>query len=58
MKEIINLFYNVLFIPIPMPISFGETPLYYNLFGVILVFFIIFICALIIKKLSGGAGDD
>lgn len=58
MKEIINLLTKVLFIPIPMPISFFEKPMYYNLFGLLVVFFLIYICDLVISRLYGGEGDD
>lgn len=57
MKELINIIYKILFIQIPMPITLFGQPLYYNLFGLIIVFFIIFVCSFIIRKLSGGAGD-
>lgn len=57
MKEILHLFSEVLFIPIPMPISLFDKPLYYNLFALIVVFFIFFIISLIINRLYGGAGD-
>jgi len=57
MKEILQLFSQVLFIPIPLPISFFDKPLYYNFFGLIVVFFVIFIISLIINRLYGGAGD-
>lgn len=57
MKEIVSLFYNILFIPIPLPISFNNAVMYYNLMGIIVVFFLIFLVSLIIRKISGGAGD-
>lgn len=57
LKEIIDLFSTILFIPIPMPISFFGQTLYYNLFGVFIVFLLIFIVSLIIRKTTGGAGD-
>lgn len=57
MKEILQLFNEVLFIPIPFPITLFGNPLYYNFFGLIIVFFIIFIISLIIDRLYGGAGE-
>ncbi len=57
MQEIISLLINVLFIPIPLPISLFDKTLYYNFFGLIVVFFLVCIVGLIIRKLYGGAGD-
>ena len=58
MKEIINLLIEVLFIEIPLPISLFDKPMYYNMFGLIVVFFLVSICGLIISRLYGGEGSD
>lgn len=57
MQEIIYLILNVLFIPIPLPISFFGQTMYYNLFGVFVIFLLFLIISLVIRKLTGGAGD-
>lgn len=57
LEELVNLIYNILVIPIPMPISF-EKVYYYNLFGLLVVVFFIFIISLVIRKLYAGAGDN
>lgn len=58
MKEIVNLIMEVLFIPIPLPISFSEDPMYFNLFGLFAVSFAIYICWIVISRLYGAEGDD
>ena len=58
MKEIIDLIIKLLFIDIPLPISLFDEPLYFNMFGLIIVCFSIYICELIISKLYSGEGDD
>ena len=45
MKELFYLIYTVLFIPIPLPISFFGVTMYYNLFG----FFVV--CLLLVNFL-------
>ncbi len=56
MQEIFNLINIILFLPIPFPFAFDNI-LYFNLFGVIIVFFLIGLVSFIIRKLSAGAGD-
>ena len=50
MKELFDLIYTVLFIPIPLP-------MYYNLFGFFVVCLLFLIISLVIRKTSGGASD-
>lgn len=57
MKEIFDLIYQVLFIPIPLPISFFGSIMYYNLFGFFVICLLFLIISMIIRKTSGGAGD-
>ena len=57
MSEIFSLIDKILFIPIPFPLTFGNI-IYYNLFGLIVVAFIIFLAGLILKKLLAGSSDD
>ncbi len=57
MKELFDLIYTVLFIPIPLPISFFGVTMYYNLFGFFVVCLLFLIISLVIRKTSGGASD-
>ena len=57
MIEVLNLIYEVLLIPIPLPLTVFGYYMYFNFFGLIIVFFLIFLVSLIIRKLTGGAGD-
>lgn len=51
MLEIIDLSKKILFMPLPLPISFGGVR-YYNLFSFGVVVFIIWVVAFIIEKLT------